>query len=430
MTVQLLVPNQHEGFVRSFGLDAVPFPSVCRFDPGAIMDGRPGADMSHVKSLPMSKAIFDHVQKFAPDLLVYCAYYLWMEAWIVEEQLGVCTVGFYFHLERMDNEGFLKDACRRKFELEEVLSKKVLQIRSRPMQRKLLGTSRPVLFAASPLVARTEASWPRPSWNSGVHLTGYWIVDSAVQDDAKAASGQYFGGPQAAELASFLKKGEPPVYVGWGSMHVKSPAFMAQTAVRALMKANKRGIVLANHGMGPHLLTPFQWVLATFPPPADDLPQLAAYAKDNVFWLSSGAAHELLMPLCHVIVHHGGCGTTAASLRSGKPTVITPVAYDQFYWAQMVKRLGVGATTRKLAEINDVDGENEIARAIVACEDKDVRRKAEELSRALRAENGAATAAAFLEGYVKAEVLTGKWRKCCLMRNSAADVYSGPPAQP
>ena len=42
------------------------------------------------------------------------------------------------------------------------------------------------------------------------------------------------------------------------------------------------------------------------------------------------------------IVHHGGAGTTNAALRSGVPTIITPVFTDQFDHAHIVNKMGNG----------------------------------------------------------------------------------------
>lgn len=68
-------------------------------------------------------------------------------------------------------------------------------------------------------------------------------------------------------------------------------------------------------------------------------------------WRRQGSlAHEWLLPRCAAAVHHGGAGTTAASLRAGKPTVVTPVMVDQFFWAQRVNALGVGAAAGRRSE--------------------------------------------------------------------------------
>ena len=46
------------------------------------------------------------------------------------------------------------------------------------------------------------------------------------------------------------------------------------------------------------------------------------------------------------IVHHGGAGTTASSLRAGVPTLILWSSADQPYWGNQLKRLKVGAARR------------------------------------------------------------------------------------
>ena len=41
-------------------------------------------------------------------------------------------------------------------------------------------------------------------------------------------------------------------------------------------------------------------------------------------------------------MHHGGSGTVGAGLRSGKPTLVAPFVFDQFFWGERMRRLGVG----------------------------------------------------------------------------------------
>ena len=55
--------------------------------------------------------------------------------------------------------------------------------------------------------------------------------------------------------------------------------------------------------------------------------------------------YDLLFPRVAAVVHHGGAGTTAAAARAGVPQVIAPMFNDQFYWANRIVNLGLGATT-------------------------------------------------------------------------------------
>jgi UDP:flavonoid glycosyltransferase YjiC (YdhE family) len=56
---------------------------------------------------------------------------------------------------------------------------------------------------------------------------------------------------------------------------------------------------------------------------------------------------------CRAVVHHGGSGTTAASLRAGIPTLVLWSSADQPYWGARVKRLKVGTARRFSATTPD-----------------------------------------------------------------------------
>ncbi|WP_349289924.1 glycosyltransferase, partial [Mycobacterium colombiense] len=56
--------------------------------------------------------------------------------------------------------------------------------------------------------------------------------------------------------------------------------------------------------------------------------------------------YATIFPACRVIVHHGGSGTTAASLRAGIPTLALWSSADQPYWAAAIKRLKLGTARR------------------------------------------------------------------------------------
>jgi len=107
-------------------------------------------------------------------------------------------------------------------------------------------------------------------------------------------------------------------------------------------------------------------------------------------------------------VHHGGCGTTAASLRAGRPTVITPTRFDQYYWGARVQKLGVGVATQHLSKLSAAD----LAEAVRACMTPAVRQNAADLGVRLRAEElGAERTATWLADYAKVTAATGQWRR-------------------
>ncbi len=56
--------------------------------------------------------------------------------------------------------------------------------------------------------------------------------------------------------------------------------------------------------------------------------------------------YAAIFPACRAVVHHGGAGTTAISLRAGVPTLILWILADQPRWGAALKRLNVGTARR------------------------------------------------------------------------------------
>ena len=57
-------------------------------------------------------------------------------------------------------------------------------------------------------------------------------------------------------------------------------------------------------------------------------------------------SYEKIFGSCRAVGHHGGSGTTAASLRAGVPTLILWTAGDQPFWGNQLKRLKIGSSRR------------------------------------------------------------------------------------
>lgn len=202
----------------------------------------------------------------------------------------------------------------------------------------------PGLYAYSELVSPRPKDWP--DW---IHVTGFWFLPPSTN----------WTPPD--KLMEFLDSGPPPVYIGFGSMTNRKPSESAEIALRALKKSGQRGILLRGWGG----LNP------------DELPK-------DVFLLES-VPHTWLFPRMAAVVHHGGAGTTGASLRAGVPSVVIPHFADQPYWGERVHKLGVGP--RPISRWRLTAGS--LAKAIrKAIDDEDMRGRAAELGRAIRAETG------------------------------------------
>ncbi|MFE4964312.1 glycosyltransferase [Streptomyces sp. NPDC056660] len=124
--------------------------------------------------------------------------------------------------------------------------------------------------------------------------------------------------PLPADLVTFLDAGEPPVYVGFGSMR-PSPG-IGRTAVEAIRAQGHR--VLVSRGWAELDLV-------------DE--------RDDCFAVGE-ANHQRMFGRVAAVVHHGGAGTTLTAARAGTPQVVIPLQLsDNPYWAGRVADLDIGA---------------------------------------------------------------------------------------
>ena len=132
--------------------------------------------------------------------------------------------------------------------------------------------------------------------------------------------------PRDAGLDRFIEDGPAPVYVGWGSMQVADPQALLLAVIQAAMSLGARAVVLAGGaGLTLQLLDP------------DAHAAELAYAAASCFFVTN-VDHRWLLPQCSCAIIHGGAGTTAAALRSGRPMLISPVYWDQPWFADRIVR--------------------------------------------------------------------------------------------
>lgn len=168
-------------------------------------------------------------------------------------------------------------------------------------------------------------------WGPRRPLTGFLALDDAARarlGEAGAGSGPGEDGGLEAGLDAWLDDGDPPVYVGFGSMPVADPpallaavdAACADLGVRALVSAGWNDFSAAA-GTGASL---------------DEKRVRVVGAVD----------HAAVLPRCRAAVHHGGAGTTGAALRAGLPAVVGWYSADQPMWGELLRGAGVGVARR------------------------------------------------------------------------------------
>ena len=66
----------------------------------------------------------------------------------------------------------------------------------------------------------------------------------------------------------------------------------------------------------------------------------------SVLAITGPVDHAAVFPLCRAAVHHGGAGTTAASIRAGLPTMVCWFSADQPFWGAALVRTGAGVSMK------------------------------------------------------------------------------------
>ncbi|OBH57187.1 glycosyltransferase [Mycobacterium sp. E2479] len=125
-----------------------------------------------------------------------------------------------------------------------------------------------------------------------------------------------------ADVASWIAAGNPPIFFGFGSTPVKSPAETVAMIGEACAQLGERALICSAE---------------------TDFSDVPCFEHVKTVGAMNYAA---AFPACRAVVHHGGTGTTAAGLRAGVPTLILPTFGDQTLWGTQVKRLKVGSARR------------------------------------------------------------------------------------
>ena len=125
--------------------------------------------------------------------------------------------------------------------------------------------------------------------------------------------------PLPSELEAFVDAGDPPVYVGFGSMAMRASPDLPRIALGAARNHDRR-VLLGSGWAG-----------------------LSVMGGRHDPFVVGEVNHQALFRRVAAVVHHGGAGTTTTAALAGAPQVIVPQVVDQPHWARRVAELGIGA---------------------------------------------------------------------------------------
>ncbi len=213
------------------------------------------------------------------------------------------------------------------------------------------------------LLAYSQTLFPPPSeWSADLHPAGFlepW-------PELRGRLGEV-GIPK--RLDEWLQAGPAPVFFGFGSMPVLDGAATLEMIRAVSAELGVRAIVTAG------------WS------------RLDRVEDDGLFALDS-VDHQSLLPRCAAAVHHGGAGTTVASVAAGTPTLICSVMADQPFWGARCRALGIGDTV----PFSKLDA-GRLARGLRRVLEPDVRARAAAVGRRVASEDGVAAASAYIERF-------------------------------
>ncbi len=175
------------------------------------------------------------------------------------------------------------------------------------------------------------------------------------------------------EVASWIARGTPPIFFGFGTIPIAAPADTLAMIAAACAQVGERALVCAG---------------------STDFSDAADYEHVKVVGTVNYAT---TFPTCRAVVHHGGAGTLAAGLRAGVPTLILWTLPDQIIWGAQLKRLKVGSARR----FSSVTHKSLVAELRTILEPHYLSRAREIATQMTRPADSAATAADLLEKFAR-----------------------------
>lgn len=207
------------------------------------------------------------------------------------------------------------------------------------------GTPVPALYPFSQHLVPRPADYP-----DHAHITGPWVLDTES------------GWTPPVDLTNYLDAGDPPVYVGFGSMGFGGASTQRTSRIVQALGRQGRRVLLATGWGG-----------------------LNAEGDNKNVHTVRAVPHGWLFPRTEAVIHHGGSGTTHAGLRAGRPTLICPFIGDQPFWGHRIHDLRTGPSPVPIRTFTQARLNRAIDQLL---NDHDLRARAEHLGQKLRRENG------------------------------------------
>lgn len=204
---------------------------------------------------------------------------------------------------------------------------------------------------------------PDPAWGNHIHVTGYWYHPEESKREYNAPD----------DLKAFLEAGERPIFVTFGKAESPNLARLQQLTLEALKKTGIRVVIQA-----------------------DQIPVEEKRNTDRLYFIDA-VPYAWIFEKVRAVVHHGGNTTNGLGLRAGLPTLVIPLALDQYFYGRVDHRLGCGPAPLYIRK--RLCTEDELQEALQDLTSGRYDGAAQEVADRIRLEDGVNEAADAIEAY-------------------------------
>jgi rhamnosyltransferase subunit B len=224
---------------------------------------------------------------------------------------------------------------------------------------------------------------PQPDWPRNTVITGFPFFD-----------GSNGAGRLAPELEEFLMTGAPPIVFTLGSAAVMDAGSFYRESALAAARLGRRAVLLV--GSDPR--------------------NRAIQVPSKKIAVFDYAPYSEILPRAMAVVHQGGIGTTAQTLRAGRPMLVVPFAFDQPDNAARMKRIGVARTLAR----DQYTAQSAVRQLRALLESPPYVGRATEVGQIVRQETGAETACDALEALLQGSSARPLAERGCAAQDLAA----------
>ena len=205
---------------------------------------------------------------------------------------------------------------------------------------------------------------PDPAWGEHIHVTGYWYHPEEAEAD--------YNEPE--ELKAFLEAGDKPIFVAFGKAESEELAELQVRTLKAVKNTGIRAVIQA-----------------------EQISDADRVNTDRLYFIGA-VPYSYIFKKVRAVVHHGGNTTNGLGLRAGLPTLVIPLALDQYFYGRMDNRIGAGPAPlyirNGLCSVEEI--ENALKDLVSGIYDKG----ATDAGERIRREEGVKAAADAIEQYV------------------------------